>query len=175
MPFGDGVPACWPATSRSRPSALRDAPQNIRVAFLSMNSMSNQDCLFCKIIRKEIPGRIIYEDDHALAFLDIMPSAMGHTMVIPKSHTPNILELPHEEVIPLFAAVKHVDGMIVKSLEPDGITIGINQGQASGQEIDHLHVHLIPRWHNDGGHAVQSVVHSARKEDLDAVAAKIRG
>ena len=125
---------------------------------------------------------MIYEDDHVLAFLDIMPSAMGHTLVIPRVHVPNILELPdaelnggpNDELEPLFAAGKHVDGMLTKSLQPDGMTIGINQGRASGQEVDHLHVHLIPRWHNDGGHAVQSVVHSVPKESLDAVAAKIQ-
>ena len=117
---------------------------------------------------------MIYEDDHVLAFLDIKPSTMGHTMVIPKVHAPNIIELPDGEVAPLFAAVKRVDGLLVKSLQPDGITIGINQGRASGQEVDHLHIHLIPRWHNDGGHAVQTVVHSAPKESLDEVAAKIR-
>jgi histidine triad (HIT) family protein len=133
-----------------------------------------KDCLFCKIIAKEIPGRIIYEDDHALAFLDIVPSATGHTLVIPKTHMPSILDLPDGEVGPFFAAVKHVDAMLAKSLQPDGVSIGINQGRASGQEVDHLHVHLIPRWHNDGGHAVQSAVHSVPKESLDAVAAKIR-
>ena len=136
--------------------------------------MPNQDCLFCKIVAKQLPAKIIYEDDHALAFLDVMPRAEGHTVVIPKLHVANILELPDDEMTPLFMAVKHVDGMLVKSLQPDGVTIGINQGRASGQEVDHLHVHLIPRWHNDGGHAIQSVVHSAPKESLDVVVAKIK-
>jgi histidine triad (HIT) family protein len=133
------------------------------------------DCLFCKIVAKQIPAQIVYEDDHALAFLDIHPSAPGHTMVIPKVHAPNLLELPPEEVGPLFAAVQHVGKMLSKAFTPDGITMGANQGRASGQEVDHLHVHLIPRWHNDGGHAVQSVVHNPPEESLDDILKKIVG
>jgi histidine triad (HIT) family protein len=136
--------------------------------------MTEENCLFCKIAAKQIPARVVYEDEHVLAFLDIMPRAVGHTIVIPKIHAPNILELPDAEVAPLFAAVKYVAGMLSRALQPDGITIGINQGRASGQEVDHLHVHLMPRWHNDGGRAVQSVVNAPGKEPLDAIAEKIR-
>lgn len=136
-------------------------------------------CLFCKIATKKISAQVIYEDDHALAFLDIMPRTTGHTMVIPKAHAANILELssiePNDDLAPLFAAVRHVAGMLSESLKPDGITIGINQGRASGQEIDHLHVHLMPRWHGDGGGAIQSVVNAKPKESLDAIAKKILG
>lgn len=127
------------------------------------------DCLFCKIAAKQIPAKIVYEDAHVLAFLDIMPRAKGHTMVIPKVHAPNLLGLPDAEVGPLFAAVKHVGGMLSRGLKPDGITIGINQGRASGQEVDHLHVHLLPRWHGDGGSAIQSVVNKPSAESLDEI------
>jgi histidine triad (HIT) family protein len=131
------------------------------------------DCLFCKIANKQIPAKIVYEDEHVLAFLDVMPRAVGHTLVIPKIHAPHILELPDAEVGPLFAAVKHVAGMLSRGLHPDGITIGANQGRASGQEVDHLHVHLLPRWHDDRGHSIQSVVDAPPKESLDAIAQKI--
>ncbi len=134
---------------------------------------AEDDCLFCKIAAKKISAAVIYENDHVLAFLDIMPRTTGHTMVIPKVHAPNILELPSDELAPLFAAVKHVAGMLSASLKPDGITIGINQGRASGQEVDHLHVHLMPRWHGDGGGAIQSIVNAKPKESLDAIAKKI--
>ncbi len=137
--------------------------------------MIESDCLFCKIITKHISAQIVYEDDHVLAFLDINPSSPGHTMVIPKTHAPNLLALPEAEVGPFFAAVQHVGKMLSKALAPDGITIGINQGRASGQEVDHLHVHLMPRWHGDGGHAVQSVVHNPPKEGLDDILKKIVG
>jgi histidine triad (HIT) family protein len=132
-----------------------------------------QDCLFCKIAEKKIPAKVIYEDDHTLAFLDIMPRTTGHTLVIPKMHAPNLLELPDAEVAPLFAAVKHVAAMLAKALKPDGITMGANQGRASGQEVDHLHVHLMPRWHGDGGSSIQSVVNAKPKESVDAIAEKI--
>lgn len=122
-----------------------------------------EDCLFCKIADKKIPAEIFYENDRVIAFPDIKPRAPGHMMVIPKIHAPNILELPDEEVGPLFAGVKHVAEMLTGQFKPDGITIGANQGRAGGQEVDHLHVHLIPRWKNDGGGAIQSVVNNPPK------------
>jgi histidine triad (HIT) family protein len=137
--------------------------------------MSTEHCLFCDIASKKIKSYILYEDDHAMAFLDVMPRALGHTLVIPKVHAPNILELPDDEIAPLFAAVKKITEILSSSLKPDGVTIGINQGRASGQEVDHLHVHVIPRWHNDGGGAIQSVVNHPPKESLEKIAKKILG
>ena len=134
-----------------------------------------KDCLFCKIAAKEIPAQVIYEDDRTIAFLDIMPRSPGHTMVIPKFHAPNSLELPDSEVAPLFAAVKKVADMLSQKLRSDGMTVGINQGRASGQEVDHLHVHLMPRWQGDGGSAVQSVVNNKPKESLEEMRKKIIG
>jgi len=133
----------------------------------------NEDCLFCKIIEKKIPAKVIFEDEHTVAFLDIMPRTTGHTLVIPKVHAPNILELPNAEIAPVFATVKHVGEMLSRALHPDGITIGINQGRASGQEVDHLHIHLMPRWHGDGGGAVQSLVNAKPKESVDEIKEKI--
>lgn len=133
------------------------------------------DCLFCNIIAKRIPAKVVYEDDHALAFLDIVPRTTGHTLVIPKVHASNLLELPDAEVGPLFAAVKHVGEMLKRTLAPDGITMGANQGRASGQEVDHLHVHLLPRWHGDNGSAIQSVVNVKPTTPVDEVLQKILG
>ena len=137
--------------------------------------MENENCLFCRIAAQKIPAHVIYEDKHAIAFLDITPRSAGHTMVIPKRHAANLIELPVVEVGPLFEAVQKVDGMIVKSLEPDGMTIGMNQGAASGQEIPHLHVHLIPRHKGDGGTSVQGVVHRPSRESVEEIAKKLRG
>ena len=123
-------------------------------------------CLFCKIVDKEIKAEVLYEDDHVVAFLDVKPRSPGHTMVIPKEHAPNILELSDSEITPLFTAVKRMAELLSKKLKPDGITIGMNQGRASGQEVDHLHVHLMPRWKNDAGHAIQSVVNNLPKETV---------
>ena len=137
--------------------------------------MTKTNCLFCKIAAKEIPSQVVYEDDHVLAFLDIMPRAPGHTIVIPKFHAPNLLELPDVEVAPLFAAVKKVAELVSRKLGADGITIGINQGRASGQEVDHLHVHVVPRSHGDGGGAIQSVVHNIPKESVEEIYKKLVG
>jgi histidine triad (HIT) family protein len=122
------------------------------------------DCLFCKIASKTIPVKIVYEDDHVLAFLDIRPRSPGHTIVIPKRHASTLLELPDADAEKLFVGVKNVDAVLVRKISPDGMTIGINQGKASGQEVDHLHVHLMPRWKNDGGGPIQSAVNS--KDDV---------
>ena len=133
----------------------------------------DMDCLFCKIANKEIPAKIVYEDDSGLAFLDIMPRSPGHTVVIPKQHAATLVELTDSGIAPLFAAVKRVDEILTEKLNPDGVTIGINQGKANGQEVGHLHIHLMPRSHNDGGHAVQSVVDSGKSTPLDEIAKKL--
>ncbi len=131
------------------------------------------DCLFCKLVAREIPTRIVREDDTTFAFLDISPSSPGHTVVISKYHAPTLIDLPDAERNALFASVKAVDELLVAKIAPDGVTIGINQGAASGQEVGHLHVHLMPRWHNDGGHAVQSVVSKKMEISLDEMAKKL--
>lgn len=118
------------------------------------------DCIFCKIGAKEIPAKIIYEDEDVFATLDIHPRAPGHTIVIPKTHVPNLMELPEEKFGALFSAVKKVMKILKNHLNPDGFTVGINQGRASGQEVDHLHVHILPRWMSDKGGSIQSVVNN---------------
>jgi len=135
---------------------------------------NSRECLFCRIRDKQLVGHIIFEDDHAFAILDIQPRAPGHAMVIPKYHSPTVLGLPDEEIGPLFAAVKRVSGLLMQSLKPDGLTIGINQGRVSGQIVDHLHVHVMPRFLNDRGGAVQSVVNNPEGGPLDMMVRKIK-
>lgn len=132
------------------------------------------DCLFCKIGRKEIPAEVVYENDHAFAILDINPVSPGHTMVISRTHAKDLPELPGEEVGPLFEGVKAVLAKIQSALRPDGFTIGINQGSVSGQAVDHLHIHLIPRFVGDKGKSVHFVVQNPPTESLQEIAKKIR-
>jgi histidine triad (HIT) family protein len=132
------------------------------------------NCLFCKIGRKEIEAAVVYEDNDVLAFLDIHPRAPGHTMVISKTHSETLLDLPNEALAPLFLGVKTVMAMLMRAFSPDGFTIGINHGKASGQVIDHLHVHIIPRFNGDGGGSIHSVVENPPKESLQEIAEKIR-
>ena len=132
------------------------------------------NCLFCGIAKKEIPAEIIYEDEKTLAILDTNPRAPRHTMVLSKTHSETILDLPENEVGPLFSAVKKITGLIQKSLNPEGFTIGINHGKISGQVIDHLHIHIIPRFKNDGGSSIHSVVNNPPKESLKEIKNKIK-
>lgn len=136
--------------------------------------MSEIDCVFCRIIAKEIPSLSIYEDEKTLAFLDIMPRATGHVMVIPKVHVPVLSDLPEAEIGPLFSTVKKVALKIREVLAPDGVTIGMNQGEASGQVVPHLHIHLLPRWQNDGGGSMQSIVNKPPREELSVIQEKLK-
>lgn len=130
-------------------------------------------CFFCKIINKEVPAEIIYEDENVIAILDIEPRAPGHTMILPKIHTENILDLPEEKIEGVFKDVRKVTELLNKSLKPDGFTIGINHGKVSGQTIEHLHIHIIPRWNNDGGGSIHDVVDNPPKESLEEIRNKI--
>ena len=130
-------------------------------------------CLFCSMVNKEVPVWVIYEDEKTLAFLDIHPRAPGHTIIIPKSHVASLLDLEDRDVEPLFGAVKAVQTRILEVLHPEGFTIGVNQGHAAGQEIDHLHVHILPRFSGDGGKAIQGLVNNPSKESLKEMAEKL--
>lgn len=116
------------------------------------------NCIFCKISAREIPNYTVYEDDHTLAFLDIHPVAKGHTVVIPKVHAETLLDLNSELTKEFFAGVKAALERVEKVLSPDGFNVGFNHGKAGGQAVGHLHVHIIPRFHNDGGGSMHSIV-----------------
>jgi len=131
-------------------------------------------CIFCKIAKGEIPADKVYEDDTVFAFLDIHPRAPGHTMVIPKTHAETFSDLPTGEVGPFFESTQKIVGMIKRALKPDAFTLGMNHGRVSGQEVDHMHFHIMPRWAGDGGHSVQSVVANTPTEDIKTIAEKIR-
>jgi len=132
-----------------------------------------ETCFFCKITNKEVPAEIIYEDSEAVAILDIHPRSPGHTMVLPKVHTENILDLPEEKVDGVFKAVRKVTELLKKSLNPDGFTIGINHGKVSGQTVEHLHIHIMPRWFNDGGGSDYDVVDNPPHQSLKEIKIQI--
>ena len=139
-----------------------------------MTKNSDPECLFCKIAGKKIGAAIIYEDKNTLAFLDIRPKAPGHALVMPKSHASKIVDLADSELAPLFGTVRQAAKMLEAALSPDGLTIGINQGKASGQEVPHLHIHLLPRFLNDGGGSIHAVVDNPPKESVEEMAERIR-
>jgi len=131
------------------------------------------DCLFCKIGSGEIQSLTIYEDSNVRAFLDIHPLTLGHTVVVPKKHYGNVIDLPEELVGPVFLGVKKAAEMLKLGLGIEGFTIGINHGTIGHQEIDHLHVHVIPRRSGDGGGNIHSIVHEASNEDLEVTYKRI--
>lgn len=130
------------------------------------------ECIFCKIIKKEIPAHVVYEDDAVMGILDIHPRTPGHTIVIPKEHAFSINEITPETASAMFEGVRRIISFLSEKLDPEGFTIGINHGEVAGQEVPHLHVHIMPRWKNDGGGSIQSIVNYQR-ELVDEIKKKI--
>ena len=115
----------------------------------------SMDCIFCKIISKEIPAKILYEDDDSISFLDAFPVAKGHTLVIPKKHFTKLQDMPTDLNQKLFASVHK---MINKVDALEGSTlVAVHNGKESGQEVPHVHVHLIPRSVKDSAGPVHSM------------------
>ena len=102
------------------------------------------DCIFCKIVAGEIPAFKVYEDGDTIAFLDINPSAVGHTLVVPKRHARDVFEIDDVSLKAVAATAKLIAGKIRSVLGAD-VTILQNNGRVAGQAIDHMHVHVIPR------------------------------
>ncbi len=133
------------------------------------------NCIFCKIASKEIDSFTIYENDDFLAFLDVAPKSEGHTVVIPKKHFNTIDELDNNNLEKIGPAIKYVVDLLKKSINPDGFTIGINHGKVAGQAVNHLHIHIIPRFDGDGGGSIHSVIDGDAKDlNLEETYKKIK-
>jgi histidine triad (HIT) family protein len=107
------------------------------------------DCIFCKILNNEIPSYKIYEDENVYAFLDITQGTKGHTLIIPKTHIKNIYELSENEAERIFRVVPKISRALKKAFNPIGINI-VNNNELPLQSVFHFHIHLIPRYENDG-------------------------
>jgi histidine triad (HIT) family protein len=112
----------------------------------------DENCIFCKIIDGKIPSAKVYEDEKVFAFLDIMPINRGHTLVVPKNHSKNILEDDDKDIDACMKIVKKVGNGLMKAMEAQGFNIGVNTEKAAGQAVFHTHFHVIPRFENDGLH-----------------------
>jgi len=108
------------------------------------------NCIFCKIIKKEIPSLIVYEDKNTLAFLDINPASKGHTLVIPKAHAKTIDKLKEGDAKSLITSVQKIAKSILSFNE--GCNVMQNNNLIAGQVVDHVHFHIVPRNKNDGLH-----------------------
>lgn len=118
------------------------------------------DCIFCKIIQGEIPNHTVYESNHVLAFLDINPHAKGHAVLVPKVHAETLFDLNEELQKEFFPAIRAVMERIDRVLHPDGYNVGWNHGEAGGQVVPHLHIHILPRWEEDGGGNIHAIVNA---------------
>ncbi len=107
------------------------------------------DCIFCKILDGEIPSYKIYEDNNVLAFLDITQGTKGHTLVIPKKHIKNVFELDEETASNIFKVIPKISNALKKAFNPIGLNI-VNNNDKPLQSVFHFHIHLIPRYEDDG-------------------------
>jgi histidine triad (HIT) family protein len=117
--------------------------------------MSN--CIFCKIIDGEISSEKIYEDERVYAFLDISPKSKGHTLIIPKKHFENIYDVEEEYLCEILKVTKKLSIRVREKLNPDGIKICQNNGEAAGQTVFHIHFHIIPKYENEQEYDIDEV------------------
>jgi histidine triad (HIT) family protein len=114
-----------------------------------VQEMIKKQCVFCKILAGEIPSYKVYEDKKVLAFLDIQPANSGHVLIIPKEHYSVLPQMPEEEVAHLFSITKQISGIVFDAFGAHGVEIRQRNGQAAGQVVPHVHVHVIPRFEDD--------------------------
>lgn len=133
---------------------------------------TDDDCLFCSIVAGDIPARTVGETDETLAFLDVNPLAAGHTLVIPKGHYETIADAPADVTAAVFDEIAELTPAVESAVDADASNIGINNGSAAGQEIAHLHGHVVPRFDGDGGrpiHAVAGQRPDLSDEEMDGI------
>lgn len=104
------------------------------------------NCIFCKIIAREIPAEVIYENDQVLAFLDIAPVSEGHTLVIPKRHARNLTDGTVEDAKSMITAVHEIAPKMLRALGATAYNLGMNHGEDAGQDVFHTHMHIMPRY-----------------------------
>ena len=136
--------------------------------------MSDPDCIFCKILAGELPGVIVQEDEHTVAFMDIFPWTRGHAVVIPRNHSKNLYEIPDEDLERTIVAAKRLATRMRDNLGCDGVNLLNSCEPAAWQTIFHLHVHVIPRYEDD---PLQLPTRPEQRdhEELEPVVAEIRG
>ncbi|AMQ05180.1 MULTISPECIES: HIT family protein [Sporosarcina] len=134
------------------------------------------ECIFCKIIEGTIPSVKVYEDEHVLAFMDIVPVTKGHVLLIPKTHRENIYDLTAEEAAQLFSVVPKIANAIKDEFKPAGMNLLQNNGAYAGQAVFHSHLHLIPRYDETDGFQLtfETKESETSMERIQEVAAGIR-
>ena len=137
--------------------------------------MKDDNCIFCKLANKDIPTNIIYEDDRFTVILDASPATKGHALILPKNHAANIYELLDEDAAAVFVLAKKLATKMTEILHCDGFNIVQNNGEVAGQTVFHFHMHLIPRYLNDGNEDKLTWNHADLSADeIAEIAAKLR-
>jgi histidine triad (HIT) family protein len=131
------------------------------------------DCVFCKIIEGEIPSMRVYEDDRTLAIMDINPVNSGHCLVIPKAHAPTLWDADPVDLQAAITAAQKVAVALKTVVKPDGLNMLQANGSAAFQSVPHYHLHLIPRWNNDGKGFDWSLVPGDRGQ-IQAIGERLR-
>ena len=131
-----------------------------------------ENCIFCKIANHEIPGKTIYEDDICLAFLDLSQTTDGHTLVIPKKHYQNILEVDDDVLSHMIKVTKKIANLLMNKLNANGINILTNANEVAGQTVMHFHLHIIPRYNSNDTISI-SFTDRSDLIDLDVIKEKI--
>lgn len=140
---------------------------------MSLHGNYDTDNIFAKILRGEMPCVKVYEDDNILSFMDVFPQSEGHTLVIPKAPSRNLLETNAKDIGRLFGSVQRIAKAVEVALKPDGITITQFNGAPAGQTVFHTHVHIIPRYEGKALGAHGGAGAMADMEALKALAEKI--
>ena len=130
--------------------------------------MKKEDCIFCKIANGEIPSKTIYEDDMFRVILDLGPATKGHALILPKDHFANLYELPDETAAKVMQLAKKMATQMTEKLGCDGFNLVQNNGETAGQTVFHFHLHLIPRYENDG-QKIGWTPGSPSQEELEAI------
>lgn len=132
------------------------------------------DCVFCKIVEGNISSIRVYEDDKTLAFMDINPVNDGHTLVVPKKHSANILEITEEDIRAVAATARKVALAVDKALSPEGMNLMQSNGRVAGQEVFHFHMHVMPRWQGDRSKLDWRLARGGDTDRIKDVAEKIK-
>lgn len=131
-------------------------------------------CIFCKIVAEEIPATIVYENEHVLVFMDIGPIVKGHALIISRQHYDPVTETPDEILAEMHMAAKRIARAMMNGLGADGVNIMQNNGKAAGQEVPHIHIHVIPRFNDDGHHWNWNAKKYADFDEMKKLAEKLR-
>lgn len=134
--------------------------------------MRMEDCIFCKIANGEIPAKTLYEDEQFRVILDLAPAAKGHALILPKDHADNLYELSDELASKALVLAKKMAVRMTDKLQCDGFNLVQNNGETAGQTVMHFHMHLIPRYQNDG-QRIHWRPGTSTPEELEAVRKQI--